>query len=576
MFPPIQMDTGNRCILLLLAGLFMAAGCGRPPTRVEDGNRRQILHKGNGAEPQDLDPHIVSGTPEHYIIASLFEGLVSEDPRDLHPVPGVAERWDISEDGRVYTFHLRHNARWSNGDPVTAHDFLNSFRRMLTPSLGAEYAYMLYPALNAEAFNKGEITDFDKVGFRAMDDHTLEITLHSPTPYFLSLLNHYSWFPVHLPTLAKHGNVYERGNRWTRPQNFVGNGAFRLKEWKVNTVVVVEKSPTYWNAANVRLNGIHFHPYESGDAEERAFRAGQLHVTYQLSVTKVAAYRERKSRFLRIDPYLGTYFYVLNVTDPVLKDKRVRRALAMAVDREALVAHVTRGGELPAYHFTPPDTAGYTASARLPTDIEQAKRLLAEAGYPNGKGLPPIEITYNTLERHKIIAEAIQQMWKKNLNIDVRLRNEEWKVFLDTKRQKNYQVARYGWIGDYVDPNTFLDMWVSGGGQNDSGWSNPEYDRLIQQAGRTGDNAERFKLFDQAESILLDEAPIVPLYFYTQPFLLSPSVKGWYPTILNHHPYQHVYLEPPDDAPPEQKTSAAPRTAPSDGAPRSQKNVTKS
>jgi oligopeptide transport system substrate-binding protein len=520
------------------------AGCGRRETRVEIADREQVLLKGNGGEPQELDPHIVTGVSEYHILMSLFEGLVTEDPHDLHPMPGVAESWDISPDGKLYTFHLRKNAKWSNGDPVTAHDFLESFKRILTPSLAAEYSYMHFVVKNAQAYNEGKIADFDQCGYKALDDYTLQITLENATPYFLSLLLHHSWFPVHLPTIRKYGDPYQRGSKWTRAGRFVGNGAFVLAKWRVNDVIVVKKSPTYWDRDRLRLNEIHFLPIESDETEEHAFRAGQLHITETLPLTKIDFYKKNYPDLLHIEPYLGTYFYRLNVTKPPLNDKRVRRALALTIDRESLVENVLRGGQLPAFCLTPAGTAGYTCRTQLHEDIAEAKRLLAEAGYPDGKNFPPIELLYNTLESHRIIAETIQQMWKKNLGIEVQLVNEEWKVYLDSQRTLNYQVCRASWIGDYADPNSFLDMWLTGGGNNETGWSNPEYDRLIAEAARTTDPQQRLDVFQKAEAILLDELPMIPIYFYTHVYAGRPEVKGWYPTILDNHPYKYVYLEP--------------------------------
>src|SRR6266511_220898 len=533
-----------------LVALLTLAGCGRPETRVSRGDQEQILHRGNGAEPQDVDPQTVTGVPEDHIIVALFEGLVSEDPSDLHPVPGVAERWDISEDGRRYTFHLRQNAKWSNGAQVTAHDFVRSYQRMLMPTLAAEYAYMLYVAKNAEAYNKGRLKDFSQVGFKALDDSTLQVQLNGPTPYFLSLLNHYSWFPVPVRTIEKHGPIDQRGNRWTRPENFVGNGPFVLTKWKVNDVLTVRKSQTYWDAEKVKLKEIRFYPIESLDTEERAFRAGQLHVTYEAPLSKIDGYKQNRRALLRIDPYLGTYIYRLNITKTPLNDKRVRRALALAVDRVAIATKIRRAGEIPAYCFTPPGTAGYTSTARIPYDVEQARKLLAQAGYPYGNGFPRLTIMFNTLESHRAIAEAVQQMWKQNLNIEVELENQEWKVYIDNQRTLNYEVGRYAWIGDYVDPNSFLDMFLSGGGNNQTGWSNKEYDRLLAEAGQTGDPQQRYELFQQAEAILLDEAPLIPVYHYTHPYLLQPAVQGWFPTLLDHHPYKCVYLDPTQKGPP--------------------------
>ncbi|MBP9914492.1 MAG: peptide ABC transporter substrate-binding protein, partial [Opitutaceae bacterium] len=301
-----------------LLGLLALAGCWSRETPVERGVREQVLHRGLGADVADLDPHVVTGLPEINVVTALFEGLVAEDATDLHPVPGVAERWDVSLDNLTYTFHLRADARWSNGAPLVAQDFLNSFRRVLTRSLGADYATMLYVVQNVEAYHKGQLLDFTQVGFAAPDAHTLIIRLEHPSPYFLSLLTNPVWFPVCLPALEKAGSPYTRGGPWTRPENFVGNGPFVLKSWQPGRTIIVEKSPTYWDATQVRLHAIYFHPTDSVDAEERAFRAGQLHITESLPVSKVDAYRRDQPGVLRISPFLDTYFYRLNVTRPLL------------------------------------------------------------------------------------------------------------------------------------------------------------------------------------------------------------------------------------------------------------------
>ena len=450
------------CMVMLVA----SAGCGRRETRVEAGDRDQILHLGNGAEPADLDPQIVGSVSDQHILMSLFEGLVTEDPVDLHPVPGVAESWDISPDKKIYTFHLRNNAKWSNGDPVTAQDFWNYYNRMLAPSLAAEYARMLFVVKNAQVYNEGRITDFGQVGFKVLDDYTFQITLENPAPCFLSLLTHESWYPVHLPTIQKYGDPYQRGSKWTRPGRFVGNGPFALAKWRVNDVLVVKKNPAYWDKDRVRLNEIRFYPIDSNDTEERAFRAGQLHATDAMPFSKIDYYKIHFPDLLHHDPYLGNYFYRINVTKPPLNDKRVRRALVLAIDRESICRNVMRGGQSPAFCLTPPGTAGYTCRTQLREDVAEAKRLLADAGYPDGKNFPPIELLFNTSEQHRSIAEAIQQMWKKNLGIEVRLANQEWKVLLDSQRALNYQICRGSWIGDDVDPNTFLDLFITGGGNN--------------------------------------------------------------------------------------------------------------
>ena len=531
------------CCALAVNVVVFLTSCHRAETDVEIGNRLQILHKGNGQEVQDLDPQIVNSVSSLNIISALLEGLVAEDPHDLHPVPGVAESWEVSADEKVYTFHLRHNAKWSNSEPVVAQNFVDSYRRILSPALSSPVAYMLYPVANAEAFNKGKIDNFDQVGFRILDNWSLQITLTNPTPYFLSLLNHYSWFPVPISTIQKYGPVLERGSRWTKLGRYVGNGPFTLEEWRLNDRVRVKRSATYWDAQNVRLNEIVFHTIDSNDIEERAFRSGQLHVTDSMPINRIDRYRREHPEFLRIDPYLGTYFYRVNVTRPVLNNRLVRRAFAMAIDRQSIVDRVTRGAQLPASCFTPPNTAGYTCESSIPYDVDLARKTLAQAGYPDGRGLPPIEILFNTSENHKLIAEAVQQMWRQNLNAAATLVNQEEKVYFDSRRQMNYQVIRSTWIGDYVDPNSFLDLWVTNGANNQTGWSNTDYDRLIGEASQTGDQVARYAAFQKAEAILLEDAPILPVYFYTHAFLIRPSVKGWYPTILDHHPYKYVWLE---------------------------------
>ena len=533
--------------VLLLAGLLISvAGCIPRGGRVASGDRSQILYWGNGAEPQDLDPQTVTGVPESHILQALFEGLVSQDPHDLHPIPGVAESWDISPDGRTYTFHLRHDARWSNGDPVTSHDFVNSYRRFLSPGLASQYAPMFFEdvqVVNAREFFERKITDFSQVGFQAPDDYTFVVHLVSPAAYFLQMLNNYPAYPVHIPTILKFGKFDEKSTPWTRPENIVGNGPFTLKSWKTEQEVVVVKSKTYWNADIVRLNAIHYIVTEDINGEENEFRAHLLHLTYDVPQVRIDVYKKDYPQLIQITPYLGVYFYRLNVTNPVLKDKRVRRALAMAIDRDSIVKDVTRGGQLPAYAFTPPDTAGFTCDSGIPTDIPGAQKLLAEAGYPDGKGLPPVDLLINTSQNHRAVAEAIQQMWRQNLHIDARIQNQEWKVYLDSVVNLDYCTARAGWIGDYDDPFTFLGIMITGNGNNNTGFANPEYDQLIKQSSAALDQKSRFEYLQKAEAILLDEAPIMPIYYYTRVYLKQPSVKGWYANILDVHMPQFIYLE---------------------------------
>lgn len=529
----------------VLAALgLICFGCRPRETAVMRGDREHTLYWGNLAEPADLDPHIITAQSDFNIALALFEGLTAYDPKDLHPVPGVAETWDTSADGLTWTFHLRANAKWSNGDPVTAHDFVYGFQRALSPKLAAQYAYMLYHLKNGEAYNHGELTDFSQVGAKAVDDRTLVLTLGHPVPYLASLAAHTSWAPVHRATIEKYGAIDQRGSPWTRPGNLVGNGPFVLSEWRPNQYISISRSPTYWDRQAVKLEHVYFYPIESETTEEAAFRAGQLHVTTQVPTEKIADYKADPHHYLVQAPILGTYFYRVNVTKPPLNDARVRRALAMAIDREQIVTRVMKGGQQPNGHLTPPDIAGFTARAGIPTDIPGAQKLLAEAGYPEGRGFPSVEISYNTTEGHRRIAEAIQQMWRRNLGINATLLNREAKVHDDAMRQMQYQIGRYGWFGDYLDPSTFLDLMTSDSGNNLTGWSNPEYDRLIQLSRMTADNAKRYECFQRCEEILADEAPLLPIYTYVRNYLLRPEVKGFYPTILDLHPLKGVEIEP--------------------------------
>jgi len=535
----------------LLQSLFLTAifglllACTGGESNVAQGNRDGILHYDNSAEPQGLDPHVVTGVPESHIIRGLFEGLTVKNPYTLEPEPGVAERWELSEDGRVVNFYIREDARWSNGDPVTAHDYVFSWRRALDPLMGNENAYMLFPVKNAQEFATGLLDDPEQLGARALNDRTLEVTLKEPTPYFLQLMDHYSSFAVHRPTIEKFGKVTDRFTKWTRVENFVGNGAFRLKEWQLNRRLIVEKSDTYWDRENVALNGVVYYPTDSTTTAERMFRVGQLHYTQDVPLSKIDIYRNMEGTPYVQAPYLGTYYYLINIHRPPVDDPRVRRALSMALDRETLVSTVLQNINLPAYSITPPGTLGYQPPKLFDYDVAGAQKLLAEAGYPNGEGWPGLEIMYNTSENHRKIAVAIQQMWKKALNIDVTLANQEWKVYLDAMSEMNYQVGRRGWIGDYVDPNNFLDLFLSGGGNNNTGFANEAYDRMIlDTAPQAKTKEERFAVFFEAETLMMESMPMIPIYTYTSKHLIHPSVKGMPSNLMDSLNLKYVWLEP--------------------------------
>ncbi|MBX7258497.1 MAG: peptide ABC transporter substrate-binding protein [Candidatus Hydrogenedentes bacterium] len=516
--------------------LTCAVGCTSGGGNAADG---AILHVGAGAEPQNLDPYRVTGHNEHRILTSLFEGLTTLNQVTLAVEPGAAESWTVSPDGLVYTFKLNPNAKWSNGTPVTAKDFVYGWKRHLSARLGSEYAYMLWCIVNAEEYTKGKVTDFSQVGVKALDDTTLEVTLKYPVPAFLTMHIHYSWFPVLQSNVEAFGAIDDPNNtKWTLAGNMISNGPFKLVEWSPNQIIRVTRNDFYWDAANVKLDGVEFYPYSNLPTEEREFRAGRLDVTESLLATKIETYRREHPELLHIDPMIGTYFYRLNVTRKPLDNPKVRRALAMSIDRQSICDNVLFGAVVPAAAFTPPGLAGYTPEASIPYNVEEARKLLAEAGYPNGEGMRPLDILFNESEDHRRIAEAIQDMWKKNLNVDARPTQQEWKVYLNSMTTLDYDVARSAWIADYLDPINYLECFETGGGNNRTGWSSPEFDALVAKTRLSPDQEVRFPLLQQAERLLLDEAPLAPIYSYRQRFLLAPRVQGLKSNMLGYLNYK--------------------------------------
>lgn len=531
--------------LLSAALVILITACTGGETNVERGNREGILHYGNGSEPQGLDPHVVTGVPENKLVRALFEGLTVKNPWTLEPEPGVAQSWEISDDGTVYTFHFNPEARWSNGEQITASDWVWSWKRALHPSMGNQYAYMLYPVVNAERFARKEIEDFSQVGVKALDDLTLQVTLNAPTPYFLQLLDHYSTFAVHPETILKHGKMTDRYTKWTRVENMVGNGAFKLDEWLLNRRIKVVKSDTYWDRDKVRLNGVIYYPTENIVSEERMFRVGQLHYTQTVPLDKIPVYQAMEDTPYLQSPYLGTYFYLFNTKRPPLDDVRVRQALSMAIDRVKLNDTVLQKSNFPAYSITPPDTMGYNPPKLFSYDPEEARRLLADAGFPNGEGWPKVELIYNTSESHRKIAVALQQMWKDVLNINIIISNQEWKVYLDSVDTMNFDIARRGWIGDYVDANNFLDMYITDGGNNNTGFADPVYDDMIlRQAPQAQSQEERYRIFFEAETRLMEQMPILPIYTYTSKHLIHPSVMDMPANLMDSLNLKYVWLDP--------------------------------
>lgn len=486
----------------------------------------------NGAEPTSLDPHAVEGVPEHRIYMALFEGLTIADPKTNRALPGIAQSWTFSKDFKTVTFKLR-KATWSDGVPITADTVVKSWLRKMDPKNAFQYADL--PAMYIEGgmdYLSGKAGP-EAVKIRAVDPQTFEVKLVGPTPFFADMVTHYAFAIVPMHAIEKYGN------NWVKAENWVSNGPFVLKEWRPQEKVVVVKNNKYWDAKNVALKQVTFIANEDLNVGYNLYKSGAADWIDAVPLELMDEIKLRKD--FHVAPEYGSYYYILNVTHKPLDDVRVRKALAMSFDKKVLVEQVTKGGQIPANSFVPPST-GYTPAKGYDFNPEMGRKLLAEAGYPNGKGFPKLSILYNTSSSHKKIAEFIQAEWKKNLGIDVELVNQEWGTYLDTRSQShNFDIARAGWIADYLDPSTFSDMWVTGGTQNDGLYSNPKYDELIEKA-RTQTGAERMKTLSEAEKILIDQdMAILPVYFYvTQNMIDLDKWDGWYTNPMNVHPWKFI------------------------------------
>lgn len=510
-------------------------------TQVERANREGILLVGNSAEPKALDHQLVTGVIESKLITALFEGLVADDPlKDDASPPGAAASWEHNEDMTGWVFHLQPQGKWSDGAPVTAHDFVFAYNRLLHPDFAGPYAEMLYFLENAEAFNKGKITDFSQVGVKAVDDFTLQLKLREPVPYLPSLTRHYTWFPVPRHVVLQHGKMTDRFTKWSVLPNMVSNGAFKLTQWRFHDFIEMKRNPHYWNAANVGLNGIRFYPIENPYTETRAFLSGQLHTTYQLPSDLIRTMKKDHPESLRQEPYVGTSFIRINTTRPALSDPRVRQALSLSLDREQICKYIMEGF-FPATSLTP-KMGAYEPEAKLRFDPEKARALLAEAGFPNGDGFPVFSLLISR-PAARASAEATQAMWKQHLNIRVNIQNMDWGSFTSAQQSLNFDMASSGWVGDYLDPTTFLNMWTPGNGNNNTGWSDPRYLELLREAALKSDPTERFALFREAEGLFMDALPILPISYQARNYLLRPEVKGWHPLLLDNHPWGQIRLE---------------------------------
>ena len=535
----------TRRALFLLPALLCLAGCQRE-TQVEKANREGILIFGNSNEPKGLDPQVVTGVLESNILRALFEGLVSDHPSDdAAIVPGGAETLEPDATATVWTARLRPNAKWSDGTPVTARDYAFSYERILTPEFGAKYAEMLYFLKGADRFNKGETKDFSTVGVEVIDDLTLRLTLRGPTPYFPQVLKHYTWNPVPRHVVLKHGTMTQKGNPWSKLGKIVSNGPYQLKSWRRNDHLEVERNPHYWGAADVTLNGVRFLPITNSYTEARMFRDGQLHTTYTAPPEIVDLMLKENPKVLRQEPYVGTLFIRCNTTRKPLDDVRVRRALSLSFNQQEICDKILRGYK-PAYGMTPP-MAGYDTPHAVTFNPEEARRLMTEAGFPaDAKGkrpdFPRLKYLLASRETAATTAQAIQAMWRKELGIEVEIENKEWTAYLAAMQELDYDLAGSGWIGDFLDPLTFLEMWSDGNGNNLTGWSNPKFEELLKQSHQEADPVKRYAILREAETIMTAEAPVLLTAWYARNYLLDPSVEGWYPLLLDNHPFDSIRL----------------------------------
>ena len=505
-----------------------------------------------GEDPETIDPTLNTSSGAGTIIVNAFEGLMLLDESE-QPTYGAAENMEVSEDGLVYTFKLRQDGKWSDGEPVTANDFKYSWMRALDKATAAEYSYQLYYIKNAEKFYNGEVSA-DEVGIKVVDDYTLEVTLESPTSYFPQLLA----FPTYAP--LREDIVSANPEGWaTSPETYICNGPFKLVKWDMKDQLVFERNENYWDASNVKLDSLTFKLVTDETTAYSELKAGNFDMVNSVPTNEIKPGKEEG--LVKISPYLGTYFFAINVgkqdtlNDDVkkaLSNKLVRQALNLAVDRQEIIDNVAKAEQVPAYSFVPKgifnedgsefaDKEYYDPTA-MDENIAKAKELLKEAGYENGEGLPTFELMYNSEGAHKDICQIIQQNWAE-IGVNVELTNQEWAVFLNTRQQGDYQISRHGWIGDYVDPMTFLDMWVTGGGNNDCGFSNAEYDKLISDAKVETDAAKRTEMLRKAEDILMDEMPIIPIYYYTNVRAWNDNVKGIQCSTLGKIYFKGAYKE---------------------------------
>ena len=505
-----------------------------------------VYHRGNGADPETLDPHKTSTTSESHILRDLLEGLVAYNSK-AEVVPGAAEKWEVSDDGKLYRFTIRSNAKWSNGDPVKASDFQYSYRRIANPETGAKYVNILFPILNAEKVTKGQ-AKVEELGVKAVDDRTLEIRLEKPTPFFLELLTHQTSLPVHPASVEKYGKDF------VKPGNYVSNGAYVLTEFAPNSYVRATKNPQFHDAQNVKIDVVNYYPHQDLAAGVRRFQAGEFHSMDDLPADQIKSLKERFGKQVVLGPYLGVWAFVLNSSKPPLNDVRVRHALSMVIDREFIAEQIFGETLLPGYSLVPPGINNYVAKPPMldykdmsPIDREEkAKALLKEAGYgPGGKPLK-LEIRYNTTDNNRNTAVAIADMWKRSLGVESTFLNTDAPThFAHLRDGGDFDVARYGWIGDYSDPQNFLFLVESDNkGFNYGKYNNPEFDDLMKnKAVNEIDLKKRAEILAKAEQIFLRDLPWIPIMYYGTKHLISSKIEGYHQNLRGVYPTRYLSIK---------------------------------
>lgn len=487
------------------------------------------------AEPETIDPALTTDQVSMRLATSLFEGLCRVTVAG-RAEPGMAERWEISEDKKTYVFHLRAGSTWTDGQPVVAQDFVASWQRALDPQTGADYATLMHVIRGAKAFTEGVEKDFAKVGVRALDAQTLEVQLENPTPYFIDLCSFVTLSPVPMRTIAQHGTA------WIKPDRIVSNGAYVLEEWRLDDRIRLRKNPRYWDAANVKLSTVEVKPVQDANTALSYFHTGQCDLMMDKGMVPPTLTQKLKQQpWFHTGPFLGTWFIRINNTRPPFNDPRVRQAFALALEKSRIVEKITQLGEPVAQGITPKGTGqGYEPPEGLNHDVKRAQQLLAEAGYPGGKGFPRVEYLYIPLPIERNIAIELQAMWQGNLGVTVNLVKQEQKVWLKSMRELDYHLCRSSWVGDYNDPSTFLDLFTSANGQNRMGYADTSYDALIGEAAREPDIQRRNSLFQQAEKRLVsDQAALIPVYSYVGvQFYHADKLLGVQGNLIDDHPFR--------------------------------------